>query len=252
LAPYYNFIASKNGIANPNLIYVNQTIFIPREVPAPPVDPPVRTTRYRPYIIKPGDTLWAIAQRYLNNGNRWREISKDLAGTQFFTEAEARLLQVNQTVYLPVIGETGSGRPVIPSPINTTPQPVTWQNPLPGYPVTSGYGLRGSEFHYGIDIGAPQGTPIRAAMNGTVVFAGWNNQGYGNLVILEHSNGTRTYYAHMSTISVSPGMSIAGGSIIGQVGSTGNSTGPHLHFEIRVVPYRWPTDNQNPRNYIQF
>jgi murein DD-endopeptidase MepM/ murein hydrolase activator NlpD len=135
----------------------------------------------------------------------------------------------------------------------------TWQNPLPGYPVTSGYSWRSNplngtqEFHWGIDIGTSGKTPsVKAAKSGKVVFAGWNNQGYGNLVIIEHADGTRSYYAHLSSIAVSPGASINGGTNIGNVGSTGNSTGNHLHFEVRVSPYRWQTDNRNPRNYINF
>ncbi|MCW6038494.1 S8 family serine peptidase, partial [Spirulina subsalsa FACHB-351] len=134
-----------------------------------------------------------------------------------------------------------------------------WQHPLPGYPVTSEYGWRRDpftgqqKFHYGIDFGTSGTTPpVKAAQSGKVVFAGWNNQGYGNLVIIEHPGGIRTYYAHLSSISVRTGQQVTSGAKIGNVGSTGFSTGPHLHFEVRVSPYRWQTDNRNPRNYIRF
>jgi len=86
--------------------------------------------------------------------------------------------------------------------------------------------------HNGLDFGIPVGTPIKATMDGKVVHAGWNNQGYGNLVIVE--NGPfRTYYAHLSSIPVSIGDVVTSGSTIGLSGNTGNSTGPHLHYEIR-------------------
>jgi murein DD-endopeptidase MepM/ murein hydrolase activator NlpD len=86
--------------------------------------------------------------------------------------------------------------------------------------------------HMAFDIGVPVGTPIKTTMDGTVIHAGWNDQGYGNLVIVE--NGPyRTYYAHLSNIPVSVGDQVSAGSIIGLSGNTGHSTGPHLHYEIR-------------------
>lgn len=103
--------------------------------------------------------------------------------------------------------------------------------------LTSGYGMRwhpvygNQRFHKGIDIGAPYGTPIRAAIDGLVTFAG-RSGGYGNFVKLAHSNGLATGYGHMSRIAVAPGTHVAQGQIIGYVGSTGLSTGPHLHYEV--------------------
>jgi murein DD-endopeptidase MepM/ murein hydrolase activator NlpD len=86
--------------------------------------------------------------------------------------------------------------------------------------------------HNGLDFGIVVGTPVEATMDGKVISAGWNNQGYGNLVIVE--NGSyRTYYAHLSSIPVSVGDSVTAGTTIGLSGNTGNSTGPHLHYEIR-------------------
>ena len=98
--------------------------------------------------------------------------------------------------------------------------------------VTSGFGWRWGRMHEGIDIAAPTGTPIRAAAAGTVIYAGYMG-GYGNLVIIDHGNGLSTAYAHQSAIYVGGG-SVSQGTVIGAVGSTGNSTGPHLHFEVRV------------------
>ncbi|WP_246198761.1 S8 family serine peptidase [Sodalinema gerasimenkoae] len=127
-----------------------------------------------------------------------------------------------------------------------------WQHPLPGHRVSSEYGPRGSGFHYGIDVAAPTGTPIKAAKPGRVVEVGYHPNGWGNFVRINHPDGFQTIYAHMSRVNVSVGQTVSGGSTIGQVGSTGWSTGPHLHFEVRVAPYRWKTDNRNPRNYIRF
>jgi murein DD-endopeptidase MepM/ murein hydrolase activator NlpD len=82
------------------------------------------------------------------------------------------------------------------------------------------------------DFGIPVGTTVKSTMDGNVVYAGWNDQGYGNLVIVE--NGAyRTYYAHLSSIPVSVGDQVTAGTTIGLSGNTGNSTGPHLHYEIR-------------------
>ena len=86
--------------------------------------------------------------------------------------------------------------------------------------------------HNGLDIGVVVGTPVHTTMNGKVVYAGWNNEGYGNLVIVQ--NGAyRTYYAHLSKIPVEVGQEVSSGMVVGLSGITGNSTGPHLHYEVR-------------------
>jgi len=99
-------------------------------------------------------------------------------------------------------------------------------------PITSGFGWRWGRMHEGIDIGVPCGTPIHAAASGTVIYSGWED-GYGNFVVIDHGNGLATAYGHQSAIYVSGG-SVSQGQTIGAVGSTGNSTGCHLHFEVRV------------------
>ena len=88
--------------------------------------------------------------------------------------------------------------------------------------------------HRALDFAAPKGTPVYAAKSGTVRFAGYNKGGYGNLIIIDHAEGYSTYYAHLSKILVSEGDHVKAGEKIGLVGSTGRSTGPHLHFEIRL------------------
>jgi murein DD-endopeptidase MepM/ murein hydrolase activator NlpD len=100
-------------------------------------------------------------------------------------------------------------------------------------PVTSPFGMRWGRMHEGIDIGVGYGTPIHAAAAGRVIYCGWE-EGYGNLVVLDHGNGIATAYAHQSSIAVSCGQDVSQGQVIGYVGSTGHSTGPHLHFEVRV------------------
>ena len=111
--------------------------------------------------------------------------------------------------------------------------------PLKFTRITSGFGMRqhpvwgGKRQHKGVDYGAPSGTPIMSVADGTVKFAGWQN-GYGNAVEVQHSNGRSTFYAHMSQTTVRKGQKITQGDQIGNVGSTGWSTGPHLHFEFRI------------------
>jgi murein DD-endopeptidase MepM/ murein hydrolase activator NlpD len=100
-------------------------------------------------------------------------------------------------------------------------------------PITSGFGTRWGRMHEGIDIAVPSGTPVHAAASGTVIYAAWMT-GYGNLVVLDHGNGLATAYAHNSSLLVSVGQHVSQGQTISLSGSTGHSTGPHVHFEVRV------------------
>jgi murein DD-endopeptidase MepM/ murein hydrolase activator NlpD len=100
-------------------------------------------------------------------------------------------------------------------------------------PVTSPFGWRWGRMHEGIDIGAAYGSPIRAAASGTVIYCGWES-GYGNLTAIDHGGNLATAYGHQSSIVVACGQQVTQGQVIGYVGSTGHSTGPHLHFEVRV------------------
>lgn len=101
------------------------------------------------------------------------------------------------------------------------------------YRYTSGFGPRGGRTHQGVDLAGPVGTPVLAPGDGVVVFAGRQN-GYGNLIKIEHALGTETRYAHLSKIRVKVGQKVSRGSLIGDMGNTGRSTGPHLHYEVRV------------------
>ena len=100
-------------------------------------------------------------------------------------------------------------------------------------PITSPYGMRWGSLHPGIDIGVGMGTPIHAAASGRVIVAAYSG-GYGNLVVVDHGNGLATAYAHQSSMAATVGQQVSQGQVIGYVGSTGFSTGPHLHFEVRV------------------
>jgi murein DD-endopeptidase MepM/ murein hydrolase activator NlpD len=149
----------------------------------------------------------------------------------------------------------------IPSP--TPPKPVAspgssvWDNPLHGYPTTSSYGQRTywngtatvSSFHRGIDLGTGnEKPPIEAARKGIVTFAetGWNG-GYGNLIEIDHGDGLETRYAHLSSIAVKQGDRVDDNTVIGYVGMTGDATGNHLHFEVRVNG-----EDKNPEDFFSF
>jgi murein DD-endopeptidase MepM/ murein hydrolase activator NlpD len=110
--------------------------------------------------------------------------------------------------------------------------------------LTSGFGPRWGRMHTGIDIAAPAGTPIHVAKAGDVIYAGWLN-GYGNTVVVDHGDGVATLYGHQSRIGSTEGQTLNQGDVLGFVGSTGHSTGNHLHFEVRL-----DTKPVNPRPYL--
>lgn len=118
-------------------------------------------------------------------------------------------------------------------------------HPTRGGYMTSGYGERWNSFHKGIDIAGTVGDDVFAAMDGNVIYAQYNDGGYGNLIIIEHEDDMNTYYGHLSDFHVKVGDKVKKGDVIGAVGNTGFSTGPHLHFELRV-------DNEpvDPTDYI--
>ena len=120
---------------------------------------------------------------------------------------------------------SGSSAPVV-----TGTGQLSW--PVSG-PVTSPFGVRWGRMHEGIDIAVGTGTPVHAAAGGTVLYAGWM-EGYGNLVVIDHGNGLSTAYGHNSSLASSVGQSVSVGQVIAYSGSTGHSTGPHVHFEVRV------------------
>src|SRR3954468_18260111 len=137
---------------------------------------------------------------------------------------------------------------------SSTPSgPIRLLRPVSGA-MGDGFGYPGGRRHDGIDFPEPAGTAVGAAGRGTVAFAGWNSGGYGNLVVVQHRLGYQTWYAHLSSFAVGNGASVAGGVMIGRVGTTGRSTGPHLHFELRhdgipinPLPYLLPSTSLGKR-----
>ena len=117
--------------------------------------------------------------------------------------------------------------------------------PLSSNKITSPYGTRSRGFHSGIDLAAKTGTSVYAAAGGKVVLASWY-YGYGNCIVIDHGNGLKTRYAHLSAYKVSNGATVSRGQLIGLSGNTGNSTGPHLHFEVIVNG-----STKNPVNYLK-
>ena len=118
------------------------------------------------------------------------------------------------------------------APPSLIPLALAW--PLLKATLGDPFGPRGDRFHSGVDLLAPSGTPVYAARAGRVVYADWADGGWGFLVVVDHGHHERTFYAHLSRIDVRRGVWIAQGVRVGAVGATGDATGPHLHFEVRV------------------
>ncbi len=141
----------------------------------------------------------------------------------------------------PEAGSTPAAPPVIAvaEPAGPMTRPVVFAAPVRGYAINSKFGLRrlggepGARQHKGVDIAAPKGTGVYATAEGRVTEIGYDPAGYGNFIEMRHPNGMTTLYAHLSRVDVGSGDAIAPGARIGLVGSTGYSTGPHLHFEVR-------------------
>ena len=117
-------------------------------------------------------------------------------------------------------------------PPPSVPLPLAW--PLTAPVLGDRFGPRGEGWHSGIDLPAPMGTPVYAARSGRVVWAGWREGGWGLLVIVAHGHGERTMYAHLSRIDVRVGVWVGQGVRVGLIGASGDATGPHLHFEVRI------------------
>jgi murein DD-endopeptidase MepM/ murein hydrolase activator NlpD len=139
-------------------------------------------------------------------------------------------------VKMRAIAATSPTRPAfgefpVPEPNDTTPSATGFVWPANGL-VSSPYGPRWGRMHEGIDIAAPAGRPVRASKAGSIVTAA-DAGAYGNLVVIDHGNGENTRYGHLSAFDVTKGQVVTIGQVVGRIGSTGRSTGDHLHFEIR-------------------
>ena len=183
------------------------------------------------YTVKKGDTLASIVKKY----------GGDKGEIMVFNNLDSEKLTAGEVIVIP------DGDAAAPAPVKKVvtdkngKQTVVTQDPRPNYvgyyarPLVGGRKSQGLHGNNGVDIAAPAGTPILAAAGGTVILAreGGYNGGYGNYAVIKHPNGTQTLYAHALYLSVEMGQTVAQGQTIGAVGSTGRSTGNHLHFEVR-------------------
>ena len=181
--------------------------------------------------IRPGEVGWDVSA--LQFRLAWRGFPSGNFDGGFGPHLEAALSGFQRWAGLRADGIAGPStlaslrRHPIPA------SPLRLARPLSA-PVGDGFGPRGNRFHTGWDFLASRGAAVFAAGAGTVAFAGYSPGGYGNLVVLHHSLGVSTWYAHLSRIGVRRGERVGAGSLIGRVGATGDATGPHLHFEVRL------------------
>ncbi|MBE9240365.1 peptidoglycan DD-metalloendopeptidase family protein [Synechocystis salina] len=183
---------------------------------------------------QPRQDLAQLQRQYSPQGQR-SQFSTSVGQSQIIGAAPSPVQGYNDSIQIPVIQEVSPELPGLSTP-DFPRGPAQFNGyiwPAKGV-FTSGFGPRWGRMHRGIDIAAPIGTPIMAAASGEVVFSGWNSGGFGNLVKIRHGDGSVTYYAHNNRLLVRRGEYVEQGQQIAEMGSTGRSTGPHLHFEIRV------------------
>ncbi len=178
------------------------------------------------HTVKGGDTLESIAKTY-------KVDVSTIAACEYNHLEEPYTLEVGQKIMIP-----GGQKPYVPRTVYassaTVPKTATQGTGQFGWPTSGVITQRYWDRHRAIDIGAPKGTAVYAADSGYVTAAGWSSSGYGYYIVISHGNGFETLYAHLSWYYVEAGQSVNKGLLIGRVGSTGWSTGPHLHFEIRL------------------
>lgn len=177
------------------------------------------------HVVEEGDTLWDLANQY--------GVATDIIMKH--NKKNNDLLAVGEKIFVP-----GGRYRAVQTVSRAVHARFVW--PTVGE-FSSAYGYRWGRIHAGIDIANDIGTSIRAARAGRVSSAGWQS-GYGYTIVIDHSNGYSTLYAHLNDFAISQGQYVQTGQMIGYMGSTGNSTGPHLHFEVRV--------NDKPVNPMSF
>jgi murein DD-endopeptidase MepM/ murein hydrolase activator NlpD len=208
----------------------------------PPVPPPPPTTTVST-VVRLGDTLVKIAQRYGLTMGELLQLNPGLETARLVVGSQVQVVnsapgRSRMLLGLAPVGSGGLSWPELPSFGRDQRQSVPYLRgatamiwPAQGT-FTSGYGWRWGRMHKGIDIANNVGTPILAAARGRVSFAGWHEGGYGYFVEITHEDGSRTRYGHNSNLLVREGQLVDQGQLISQMGSTGRSTGPHLHFEV--------------------
>jgi murein DD-endopeptidase MepM/ murein hydrolase activator NlpD len=181
-------------------------------------------------VVGPGDRGWDVAA--LQFLLAWRGFPSGAIDGGFGEHTEAALIRYQRWAGLSHDGRAG------PATLRSVQLPAPRAPATLSFPVAAAlgdrFGPRGDRFHSGIDLLAAPGAPVRAAGAGTVTFAGWDPGGYGNLVVIDHGNGVRSWYAHLSRIDVTRATSTSTATQVGLVGATGHATGPHLHFEVRL------------------
>ena len=229
------------------------------------------------HIVSEGDTLQSIATKYQTSVEDILSYAPNRLKADSGLKPDQRVFVPEGSVDLPrpapqpaprtntlagvlqprpatASAPVAAAKPAVPAPAAPAPAPKpaavtqptvgtgTLRTPLYGYVVTQNFWA----YHNGVDLAAPIGTPVYAADAGRVIWSGWDNTGYGYMVLIDHGNGYRTRYGHLSWIFPNYGDYVGKGEQIGKVGSTGRSTGPHLHFEVIVNGIA-----RNPFNYIR-
>ena len=201
------------------------------------------------HTVQKGQTLHFIARAYNVNLDRLKRIngiydpSRLQIGTRLWIPGARQVLNIDSNINKQALAKNKKKKKrVLNNGIKAIKGFLIW--PVKGQ-LTSRFGNRSGRHHDGIDIGARKGTSIVAAAEGKVMFAGWGPTGYGLMIIIKHKNGLTTVYAHNSHVHIYKNQMVKKGQKIASVGSTGGSTGPHLHFEVRndSLP-------MNPLNYL--
>lgn len=191
--------------------------------------------------VQKGDTVYSIAKKYDSDAQAVVDFPFNS-----FSNDETFELAIGQTVIVPD-GVMPKGATATPRPRQITPDAGTVvASGQFAWPTQGTITQRFSWYHPGIDIANRSVPPVVAADSGKVELAGWDSSGYGNMVLINHGNGYKTRYAHLSQMMVISGQNVARGAAIGRMGSTGHSTGPHTHFEIYLNGVR-----VNPLNYLR-
>jgi len=173
--------------------------------------------------VEKGQTLWRISRSY----------DVDLETLQWVNDIEdVTQIKTGRMIFIPGASMTLKIKPFIKGEGKPSKTVLILQWPLKSR-ISSTYGPRNGKKHYGLDMAAKTGVPVKAAATGRVAYSGNGMRGYGKVIVLKHSDDLSTVYAHNSKLLVSMGERVKRGQIIARVGATGRVTGPHLHFEVR-------------------
>ncbi len=231
-------VAAMNNIPTDTKLQKGQKIWLPLE--------PVETI-----TVESGDSLWELAKengtqvKNLLYYNNIKDPSKLAVGQVLKIPQQDSVDSLAVSIRQTTVTASRSGSKTTTktqTASRTIDTEFSW--PVTGI-ITSPYGPRKGGFHHGIDIATASGTDVKAAKAGIVTTAGWYSSIYGNAILLDHGDGTTSFYAHLSEILVKIDEKVKKGEVIGEVGETGNATGPHLHLEIRV-----DGEIVNPRKYL--